>query len=80
MRFLNTQDVPLVFKASFDKANRTSSDSYRGPGLFEGLAILQEVRDRFAPVVPASPQKLEPDEKTARWRQLWIADVRWTTD
>ena len=39
-----------------------------------------EVRDRFAPVVPASPQKLEPDEKTARWRQLWIADVRWTTD
>ena len=39
-----------------------------------------EVRDGFAPVVPASPQKLEPDEKTARWRQLWIADVRWTTD
>ncbi len=40
-------DVPLVFKASFDKANRTSVDSYRGPGLVEGLAILQEVRDRF---------------------------------
>ncbi len=40
-------DAPLVFKASFDKANRTSVDSYRGPGLVEGLAILQEVRDRF---------------------------------
>jgi 2-dehydro-3-deoxyphosphooctonate aldolase (KDO 8-P synthase) len=40
-------DVPLVFKASFDKANRTSVDSYRGPGLVEGLAILKEVRDRF---------------------------------
>ncbi len=40
-------DVPLVFKASFDKANRTSVDSYRGPGLSEGLAILREVRDRF---------------------------------
>ena len=39
--------VPLVFKASFDKANRTSVDSYRGPGLYEGLAILKEVRDRF---------------------------------
>ena len=39
--------VPLVFKASFDKANRTSVDSYRGPGLTEGLAILREVRDRF---------------------------------
>ena len=31
--------VQLVFKASFDKANRTSVDSYRGPGLVEGLAI-----------------------------------------
>ncbi len=39
--------VPLIFKASFDKANRTSLDSYRGPGLAEGLAILKEVRDRF---------------------------------
>lgn len=39
--------VPLVFKASFDKANRTSLDSYRGPGLEEGCAILKEVRDRF---------------------------------
>lgn len=39
--------IPFVFKASFDKANRTSVDAYRGPGLFEGLAILQEVKDRF---------------------------------
>ena len=47
VRLADELDVPLVFKASFDKANRTSVDSYRGPGLFEGLAILQEVRDRF---------------------------------
>ena len=47
VRLAQELDVPLVFKASFDKANRTSVDSYRGPGLFEGLAILQEVRDRF---------------------------------
>lgn len=40
-------DVPFVFKASFDKANRTSVDSYRGPGIRDGLAILKEVRDRF---------------------------------
>jgi 2-dehydro-3-deoxyphosphooctonate aldolase (KDO 8-P synthase) len=39
--------VPFVFKASFDKANRTSIDSYRGPGILEGLEILREVRDRF---------------------------------
>jgi 2-dehydro-3-deoxyphosphooctonate aldolase (KDO 8-P synthase) len=37
--------IQLVFKASFDKANRTSLDSYRGAGLSEGLAILREVRD-----------------------------------
>ena len=44
-----TSDLPvqLVFKASFDKANRTSVHSYRGPGLEAGLAILQSVRDRL---------------------------------
>lgn len=38
---------PLVFKASFDKANRTRGDAPRGPGLFEGLRILEGVRRRF---------------------------------
>ena len=38
-------DVQIVFKASFDKANRTSIDSFRGPGLEEGLRILARVRD-----------------------------------
>ena len=37
--------IPLVFKASFDKANRSSIHSYRGPGLEEGLEILQAVKD-----------------------------------
>ena len=36
-----------IFKASFDKANRTSLSSYRGPGLDEGLRILQKVKDEF---------------------------------
>ena len=36
--------IPLVYKASFDKANRSSIDSYRGPGLEQGLAILDEVK------------------------------------
>jgi 2-dehydro-3-deoxyphosphooctonate aldolase (KDO 8-P synthase) len=36
--------LPLVFKASFDKANRTAIDSYRGPGLDEGLRILARVK------------------------------------
>ncbi|HET6326520.1 MAG TPA: 3-deoxy-8-phosphooctulonate synthase [Planctomycetaceae bacterium] len=38
-------DVPLVFKSSFDKANRTSFHSFRGPGLERGLAILEKVRE-----------------------------------
>lgn len=39
--------VPLVFKSSFDKANRTSSKSFRGPGLAEGLKILEKVKTAF---------------------------------
>ncbi len=45
-------DIPYVFKASFDKANRSSINSFRGPGLEEGLKILQEVKDTFqVPVI-----------------------------
>ena len=40
------EEVPLIFKASFDKANRTSVDAFRGPGLEKGLDILAEVKDR----------------------------------
>ncbi|MCC6220396.1 MAG: 3-deoxy-8-phosphooctulonate synthase [Deltaproteobacteria bacterium] len=44
--------MPLVFKSSFDKANRTSAGSFRGVGMQEGLAILSEVRREFGvPVV-----------------------------
>ena len=37
--------VPYIFKASFDKANRTSLESYRGPGMAEGLRILRKVKE-----------------------------------
>jgi len=40
-----TLSIPLIFKASFDKANRLSIKSYRGPGLDEGLRILKKVKD-----------------------------------
>jgi 2-dehydro-3-deoxyphosphooctonate aldolase (KDO 8-P synthase) len=39
--------VPFIFKASFDKANRSSASSYRGPGLESGLAVLESVRRLF---------------------------------
>lgn len=38
--------VPFIFKASFDKANRSSKDSFRGPGLEKGLAILEKVKQQ----------------------------------
>jgi 2-dehydro-3-deoxyphosphooctonate aldolase (KDO 8-P synthase) len=41
------ESIPFIFKASYDKANRTSVSSYRGPGIEEGLSILAEVRERF---------------------------------
>ncbi|HEX7861814.1 MAG TPA: 3-deoxy-8-phosphooctulonate synthase [Verrucomicrobiae bacterium] len=45
-------DYTYLFKASFDKANRSSAASFRGPGLEEGLAVLGRVREKFgAPVV-----------------------------
>jgi len=40
-------NIPYVFKASFDKANRSSINSYRGPGLEEGLRIFEEIKSTF---------------------------------
>src|SRR5262249_13215073 len=43
--------MPYIFKGSFDKANRTSGKSYRGPGMEEGLKILQKVKSTGVPVL-----------------------------
>ena len=40
-------NIPYIFKASFDKANRSSVHSYRGPGLEEGMKIFQELKQQF---------------------------------
>lgn len=52
--------IPYVFKASFDKANRSSINSFRGPGLEKGLAVLAEVKRRFG--VPILTDVHEPDQ------------------
>jgi 2-dehydro-3-deoxyphosphooctonate aldolase (KDO 8-P synthase) len=39
--------IPFIFKASYDKANRTSISSYRGPGLQEGLAMLKHIKEKL---------------------------------
>ena len=46
-RLCGELDVPLVFKASFDKANRSSIESFRGPGMEQGLKVLERVREDF---------------------------------
>ncbi|MEW6336381.1 MAG: 3-deoxy-8-phosphooctulonate synthase [Acidobacteriota bacterium] len=62
--------VPLVFKASFDKANRSSLASFRGPGLDEGLAVLAEVRR--ATGLPVLTDVHEPEQAA---RAAGVVDV-----
>ena len=59
--------VGYVFKASFDKANRTSVDSFRGPGIDKGLEILSEIRSKYD--VPVITDVHEP------WQCRVVAEV-----
>jgi 2-dehydro-3-deoxyphosphooctonate aldolase (KDO 8-P synthase) len=59
--------IPYVFKASFDKANRSSIHSYRGPGLEEGLRIFEAVKSAFG--VPLITDVHEP------WQAAPVAEV-----
>jgi len=61
-----TREVNLVFKASFDKANRTSIYSFRGPGIEKGLRILQSVKDEFGCPVLTDVHENEQCERVAR--------------
>jgi 2-dehydro-3-deoxyphosphooctonate aldolase (KDO 8-P synthase) len=56
-------NIPYVFKASFDKANRSSIHSYRGPGLEQGMAILAEVKSTFG--VPVISDIHTPEQAAA---------------
>lgn len=58
--------VPLIFKASYDKANRTSREGYRGPGLTRGLEILQRVREEFDVPVLSDVHRFEEIDPAAR--------------
>ncbi len=58
--------IPYIFKASFDKANRTSHQSYRGPGLEAGLAALENVRKQIGvPVLTDVHEDTPLDEVAA---------------
>ena len=67
VKLANSLGVKYVFKASFDKANRTSVDSFRGPGIDKGLEILAEIRSKFG--VPVLTDVHEP------WQAKPVAEV-----
>ena len=62
--------IPLVFKASYDKANRSSTHSFRGPGLDEGLRILQAIKDTHG--IPVITDVHSPEEAGAAAK---VADI-----
>jgi 2-dehydro-3-deoxyphosphooctonate aldolase (KDO 8-P synthase) len=65
--------MPLIFKASFDKANRSSVSSYRGPGLVEGLKILDEVSSKFD--LPVTSDIHEPSQAAVAAEVLDLLQV-----
>lgn len=66
-------DLPYVFKASYDKANRTSIHSFRGPGLHEGLAVLHRVREQAG--VPVLSDVHEPSQAEPAGKVLDVLQV-----
>ena len=69
-RLAREEGIPLVFKASYDKANRSSHRSYRGPGLTAGLEVLAEVKSRCGLPILTDVHAIEEVEPVAR-----VADV-----
>ena len=65
--------VPFVFKASYDKANRTSIKSFRGPGIREGLNLLHEVREKIG--VPVLSDVHESSQCEAAGKVLDILQI-----
>jgi len=58
-------EIPFVFKASYDKANRTSIHSYRGPGLAAGLEILKNVKEKIGVPVLSDVHRFEEIDRAA---------------
>ncbi len=58
--------IPFIFKASYDKANRTSIDSFRGPGLVEGLRLLSAIKDKFGVRVLSDVHRIHEIDEAAK--------------
>ncbi len=58
--------IPFIFKASFDKANRSSIDSYRGPGIEKGLAILADIKHKLQLVITTDVHESNQVQQVAK--------------
>jgi len=63
-------NIPFIFKSSYDKANRTSIKSYRGPGLEKGLKILEKVKEEFDIPILIDVHRIEEVELVSK-----VADI-----
>jgi len=72
-RLGETLKIPIIFKSSYDKANRTSIDSYRGPGLIAGLKVLQQVKAKYG--LPLLSDVHHPEEVDAAAEVLDILQI-----
>jgi 2-dehydro-3-deoxyphosphooctonate aldolase (KDO 8-P synthase) len=59
-------EIPVIFKTSYDKANRTSMDSYRGPGVNRGLEIIEKVKEETGLAVLSDVHEIPQIEKAAK--------------
>lgn len=58
--------IPYIFKASYDKANRTSINSYRGPGVTEGLTILKKIKEKLGILLLSDVHRFEEIDMAAQ--------------
>lgn len=72
-RLTRKEGVPYIFKASYDKANRTSIGSFRGPGSDEGLRILEDIRNEFG--VPVISDIHSPEQAKSAAEVLDIIQI-----
>lgn len=63
---MEAMDIPIIFKTSYDKANRTSLGSYRGPGLDKGLDILRRVKEETGLPILSDVHEIGQVEKAAK--------------
>jgi len=73
VRIKNLYGIEVYFKASFDKANRTSAESFRGPGIEKGIAMLEAIREEFG--LPVTTDFHTPEQIAAYGHRVDIVQI-----